>query len=106
MGDVVYLRARDGKRGSKRKTKRKEPIGLNVYIDAEDEELARRIKRNVLHGILCAFEWELTRGLFKELFRSGSVFRIRCHDIVAQRIRAEIALRLPDLTVRRVIRSA
>jgi hypothetical protein len=34
------------------------------------------------------------------------VFRIRCHDIVAQRIRAEIALRLPDLTVRRVIRSA
>lgn len=77
-------------------------IGLNVYIDPEPVRRLQIVKRYVLHGILCSWGWRLTKGLLRQLFIKGGVFRIYCKPSDIADIREQIELRLPDLLVRRV----
>ena len=109
MGSVIPFRvsAKAGVRppppSPVRKGSGKRPCaGINVYADPEPDVMLQRVKRNVLHGILSAWTWELTTGLFRTIFAEGGVFRIRCKPRDVAAIEKQIALRLPDLLVRRV----
>ena len=84
------------------KTTRPVYVGLNIYVDPEPVRRLQIVKRNVLHAILSSWNWKLTKGLFRQIFIWGGVFRIRCKASDVAVIRAQIELRLPDLLVRRV----
>lgn len=77
-------------------------VGVNIYIDPEPVRRLQIVQRNVLHGILCAWDWKHTKGLFREIFIQGGVFRLRCNAADIADILEQIELRLPDLLVRRV----
>jgi hypothetical protein len=77
-------------------------IGLNIYISPERADRLRIIKRNILHGILSAFGWRLTKRLFLKLFERGGAFFVRCRAADIDVIREQIEMRLPDLVVRKV----
>lgn len=94
------VKPRHPRRGGK--TAKSPYVYLKIYIDPEPEKRLRVVKRNVLHGILSTWGWMLTKGLFGEIFEHGGAFKIRCRVSEAGEIREQIALRLPDLTVRRV----
>jgi hypothetical protein len=88
---------REWKKGSKPRY-----VGLNIYIDPEPVRRLQIVKRNVLHGILSSWNWNLTKGLFRQIFVEGGVFRIHCEASVTAEVQEQIELRLPDLLVRRV----
>lgn len=109
MGQVVSITGLTAKLGVRPPRTRKfqkggKPvyIGVNVYIDAEPDPLLQKVKRNVLHGIFSVWGWHLTKRLFRQIFVTGGVFRIRCKASDALDIMEQIDLRLPDLLVRRV----
>jgi|GEM_PF-7033543 hypothetical protein len=77
-------------------------VGLNIYIDPEPVRRLQIVKRNVLHGILSSWDWNLTTGLFRQICIQGGVFRVRCKATDIADIQEQIELRLPDLIVRRV----
>src|SRR5271156_886993 len=77
-------------------------VGLNIYVDPEPVRRLQIVKRNVLHGVLSSWGWKLTKGLFRQIFTQGGVFRIRCDGSDIADIKEQIELRLPDLLVRRV----
>ena len=84
--------------------KRSRPVyvGLNIHVDAEPVRRLQIVKRYVLHGILSSWGWHLTKGLFRQVFIEGGVFRVRCRASDITDIEEQIELRLPDLLVRRV----
>lgn len=109
MSNVVPFRKPPFAEAARRRPGRKglKPVvGFNIYIDPVEDEVDRKVDRNVLHGILAAFGFHLTRGLFKRLFASGGVHRVRCREGVADTIRAAIERVLPDLTLKTVRRAA
>lgn len=86
----------------RKKAAKTEYVGINVHIDPEPNHRLRVVKRQVLHGILASWDWNLTTGLFLTIFERGGVFRVRCPASDIAEIREQIELRLPDLVVRRV----
>ncbi|MCG3776593.1 MAG: hypothetical protein JW395_3452 [Nitrospira sp.] len=77
-------------------------VGVNIYIEPEPVRRRQIVKRSVLHGILSSWNWKLTKGLVRQLFIGGGVFRVHCKAPDIADIQEQIELRLPDLLVRRV----
>jgi hypothetical protein len=109
MGQVVAVReltARFGVKpprpGKSHRAGKPVYIGVNIYISPEANSRLQTVKRNVLHGILSAWGWHLTRHLYRNILVTGGVFRIRCRASDALDITEQVELRLPDLLVRRV----
>lgn len=109
MGQVISLSGLTAELGVKPQRPRKwkkgsKPVyvGVNIYIDPEPVARLQIVKRNVLHGVLSSWGWELTTGLFRRIFIHGGVFHVRYKASDVVDIMDQIELRLPDLLVRRV----